>query len=347
VKFVVGGLAVLAALAAPAGGGTLGISVPDGFRVETFAAGLSKPTAMAYGPDGRIYVTQTGGTIVAIRRGARSPRVLIRGLRTPLGLAWRGRALFVSEQGRLERFVLHAGRLQERRVLVHGLPFGRHQQDNIVVAPDGRLYWGSGSTCDVCKERDRRSATILSLRPDGSDLQVVARGLRNPYGLAFQPGTGRLYATVNGQDEIGTKSDPEPAEMLVVVRRGAFYGWPGCWPNARTLRLSGRCRGVTAPAAYLEPHSSADGLAFYTGHSFPRGYVGNIFVAEWGEYLSNHFGRRVVRVQLGPNGRGRRVSTFAGGFAHPLALLIDRDGGLLVADWGRGVVYRIQVRGRP
>jgi glucose/arabinose dehydrogenase len=346
VRLVVVGLLALAALAVPAAGGTPGISVPAGFRVETFARGLSKPTAMAYGPDGRIYVTQTGGTLVAIERGARSPRALVRGLRTPLGLAWRGSTLFVSEQGRLERFVLRARRLQERRVLARGLPFGRHQQDNVVVGPEGRLFWGSGSTCDVCRERDRRSATILSLRPDGSHVRVVARGLRNPYGLAVQPGTGRLYATVNGQDEIGTKRDPEPAEMLVAVRRGAFYGWPGCWPNARTLRLTGRCRGVTAPAAYLEPHSSADGLAFYTGHSFPRGYAGNAFVAEWGEYLSNRFGRRVVRVQLAPNGHARRVSTFASGFAHPLALLVDRRGGLLIADWGRGVVYRIQARGR-
>ena len=91
---------------------------------------------------------------------------------------------------------------------------------------------------------------MLSLRPDGSDLRVVARGLRNPYGLAVQPGTGRLYASVNGQDELGTKTDPEPAEMVVVVKPGAFYGWPRCWPNARTLRLSGSCGGVTRPAAF-------------------------------------------------------------------------------------------------
>jgi glucose/arabinose dehydrogenase len=338
-------LVLLAVLAVPAAGGTLGVSVPAGFRVETFARGLAHPTAMAFGPDGRIYVTQDGGTLVAIRRGTRSPQVLVRGLRTPLGLAWSGSKLFVSEQGRLERFELRGGRLEGRRVLVRGLPFGRHQQDNVIVGSNGRLYWGNGSTCDVCRERDRRSATVLSLRKDGSDLRVVARGLRNPYGLAFQPGTGRLYATVNGQDEIGTPSDPEPAEMLVVVRRGAFYGWPRCWPNARTLHLSGSCRGVAAPAAYLEPHSSADGLAFYTGHSFPRGYRGNVFVAEWGEYLSNRFGRRVVRVQLAPNGRARRVSAFASGFGHPLALLVDPGGGLLVADWGRGVVYRIQARG--
>jgi len=343
---LIAAIVVGATLAVPAASAPLGIRVPAGFRVETFARGLSQPTAMAYGPDDRIYVTQTGGTLVAIRPGTRRPAVLVRRLRTPLGLAWRGRTLFVSEQGRLERFTLSGGRLVDRRVVVKGLPFGRHQQDNVVLGRDGRLYWGSGSTCDACRERSARSATILSLRPDGSDLRVDARGLRNPYGLAFQPGTGRLYASVNGQDEIGTRSDPEPAEMVVVVHRGAFYGWPRCWPNARTLTMSGRCTGVTRPAAYLEPHASADGIAFYTGRSFPRGYRGNLFVAEWGEYLNNRFGRRVVRVELRPNGTARRVSVFASGFGHPLALLVDHRGGLLVADWGRGVVYRIQARSR-
>jgi glucose/arabinose dehydrogenase len=221
-------------------------------------------------------------------------------------------------------------------MILEGLPFGEHQQDNVVVAPGGkRLYWSSGSTCDACRERDARSATVLSLRPDGSGLRVVAHGLRNPYGLAFQPGTGRLYASVNGEDELGTESDPEPAEMVVVIRPGAFYGWPRCWPDARTLSLSGSCRGVTRPAAYLEPHASADGIAFWRG---------DLYVAEWGQYLSHRFGRRVVRIDLEPNGRARHVTTFASGFAHPLALLVDRKGGLLVADWGRGVVYRISQR---
>jgi glucose/arabinose dehydrogenase len=326
--------AATAVLATAAAGTNQGISVPSGFRVGTFARGLSQPTAMAYGPDGRIYVTQTGGTLVAIRSGTRRPTVLVRGLRTPLGLAWHRRDLFVSEQGRLERFTLRGGRLVARRVIVKGLPFGEHQQDNVVFH-QGRLWWGSGSTCDACKERDARSAAVLSLRPDGSGLRVEARGLRNPYGLAVQPGTGRLYVSVNGQDELGTTSDPEPAEMAVVLRRGAFYGWPRCWPNARTLRLSGSCAGVARPVAYLEPHSSADGIAFWRG---------DLFVAEWGQYLSHRFGRRVVRVRLKPDGTARSVTSFASGFAHPLALLVDRRGGLLVADWGPGVVYGIRAR---
>jgi glucose/arabinose dehydrogenase len=346
-RTIVTGIVAAGALSLHSAAAVTGIRVPAGFRVETFARGLSQPTAMAYGPDGRIYVTESTGKVVAITRGTRRPAVLVRGLRTPLGLAWKGSRLFVSEQGRLERFALSGGRLADRHVVVKGLPFGEHQQDNVVLGPDGRLYWGSGSTCDACRERNPRSAAILSVRPDGSDLRVYARGLRNPYGLAFRPGTPRLYASVNGQDHLGSTRDPEPAEEVVAVYKKAFYGWPRCWPNARTLQLSGHCSGAIPPVAYLEPHSSADGIAFYTGRSFGRSYHGDLFVAEWGQYLSHRFGRRVVRVRLPRNGVLARVSVFASGFAHPLALLVDRRGGLLVADWGRGVVYRIQARGKP
>ena len=321
------------------------VRVVPGFRVRTFASGLSHPTAMAYGPDGRIYVTQTEGTVVAVKGGTTRPAVVLRGLHTPLGLAWRGRTLFVSEQGRIERTVLsRRGRFSPRHVLLSRLPYGQHQQDNVVVSRSGWLYVGSGSTCDACQERDRRSAAILSLRPDGTHFRVFATGLRNPFGLAVQPESGHLYATVNGQDNLGSRRDPEPADVLVRVRRGAWYGWPRCWPDARHLTMRGRCRGVTPPAAFLEPHSSADGLTFYRGTAFPRSYRGNIFVAEWGQYYSARFGRRVVRVVLGRDGRARRITTFASGFEHPLALLVDKRGALLVADWGRGVVYRIESR---
>ena len=325
-------LVAFLAFAAPAGAPPIKIVVPAGFKVSTFAAGLEHPTAMAWGPDGRLYVTEDTGLLVAARRGSRKPVVVARGLRTPLGLAWRGRTLYVSEQGRLGRYLLQGSKLAGRKILVRGLPFELHQQDNVVVGPTGRLYLGSGSTCDACKERNPRSATILSMKPDGSDMRVVARGLRNPFGLAFKPGTNKLYASVNGQDELGTKARPEPAEMVVLVKQGAFYGWPGCWPSYAKKQLAGRCRGVTAPVAYLEPHSSADGIAFWRG---------SLFVALWGQYLSDRHGRKLVRVDVNSG----KASTFARGFDHPLALVVDKTGALLVADWGRGVIYRIQSAG--
>ncbi len=304
------------------------LDVPAGWQAEVYATGLERPTALAWGPDGLLYAAEERGRVVAVGRGSASPRVVGSGFRTPLGLAWSGRTVFVSAQGTLWRLRLAGKALTGRRALLTGLPYGRHQQDNVVVGRDGRLYLGSGSTCDVCDERDPRSATILSVRPDGRGLRVEARGLRNPFGLAVQPGTGRIFVSVNNRDDLGRS---EPAEAIVILRRGADYGWPACWPSWAERRLRGSCAGVTPPLAYLEPHSSANGMAFLGGA---------LYVAEWGQYASTQWGRKLVRVDP----RTGRVAAFATGFEHPLAVVVDGDAALLVSDWGRGVIYRLSRR---
>jgi glucose/arabinose dehydrogenase len=306
-------LLLIAALAAA-------VHVPHGYQVATWATGLRHPTALAFGPDRRLYVSEDVGKIVSVTQGTTRPRLFATRLTVPLGLLWRKQTLYVSERGRVERLSLEGA----TQTVLSGLPHGLHQQDALVAGPDGRLYLGSGSTCDSCVESDARSAAVLSFRPDGSDLRVVARGLRNPYGLVFVGQT--LYATINGKDKLG---DSEPAELVVRVTPHADFGWPDCWPSYALRRLIGACSGVTPPVAYLEPHSSADGIAYWRG---------DLFVAEWGEYLHHNHGRRIVRIRRG------HVTTFATGFDHPLALAVDPSGGLLVADWGRGVIYEIRKR---
>jgi glucose/arabinose dehydrogenase len=326
-------VALAAALAATAreGRSASGILVPKGFRASVYATGLDAPTALAWSPRGRLYVAEEKGKVVSVAPGGK-PRVEAAGFATPLGLTWFRGALYVSAQGTLWRISRGS-----KRAIVRHLPFGLHQQDNVVPGPDGRLYLGSGSTCDACRQKSRLSAAILSVRPDGSDLRVVARGLRNPYGLAFDG--ARLYVSVNNRDKV-----PAPAETLVRIEQGAFYGWPRCWASEQKRAMVGSCAGVTKPVAYLEQHSSADGLVVYRGRSFGSAYRGNVFIALWGEYLTTAHGRRVDRVVLDRSGdpRKARVQPFATGFDHPLAVAVDRDGALLVADYGRGTIYRIQ-----
>ena len=303
------------------------LKVCCGFVAELYATGLQRPTALAFGPDGLLYATQETGEVVAVGRGSAKPRVLARGFATPLGLTWVRSTLYVSAQGYVSRLVVRGKRVVSRRKIVTRLPFDRHQQDTIALGPGGRLYLGSGSTCDVCKERDRRSGAILSFQPDGSDLRVVATGLRNPFGLVFAGDT--LYVSDNARDDLG---DTEPAETIVRIRPGADYGWPRCWASWRLRKLQGSCRGVTPPVAYLEPHSSANSLAVWAG---------TLIVAEWGQYLSERWGRKLVQVDV----RTGRSSTFADGFEHPLGLAVEPgNGGLLAADWTRGVIYRIRKR---
>ena len=298
-----------------------------GFVAELYATGLKRPTALAFGPDGLLYATQETGEVVAVGRGSSRPRVLARGFATPLGLTWVGTTLYVSAQGYVSRLVVRGKRVVSRRRIVGRLPFDRHQQDTIVLGPDDRLYLGSGTTCDVCKEKDRRSGAILSFRRDGSDLRIVARGLRNPFGLVFDGPA--LYVSDNARDDLG---DEEPAETIVRIRQGADYGWPRCWASWKLRKLQGSCRGVTPPVAYLEPHSSANTLVLWAG---------TMVVAEWGQYLSERWGRKLVQVNV----RSGRSSTLVDGFEHPLGLAVEpRAGGLLAGDWGRGVIYLVRKR---
>ena len=94
---------------------------------------------------------------------------------------------------------------------------------------------------------------------------------------------------------------------------------------------------MTPPVAYLEPHSSANSLALWAG---------TMIVAEWGQYLSERWGRKLVQVNV----RTGRSSTLVDGFEHPLGLAVEprghmkASGGLLAGDWGRGVIYRIRKR---
>lgn len=314
--------------------GQSGPTLPRGFHAGIYARGFSNPTALAFGPDGRLYVAQQNGTILAVG-GGRITAVAI-GFNTPLGLAWHAHMLYVSSTGEVSTLTpSHGYRSFRRRVIISGLPTGKHQNDSLAFH-GGWLYLGVGSTCNACRETDPRSATMMVFRPNGSQGRVFARGLRNPYGLAFRPGTGWLYATDNGRDDY----DDHVPDELNLIKDGGNYGWPDCWGR----NGGSSCRGTIPPVALFEPHASADGLVFYSGHTFPKRYRGDAFVAEWGDSVNAlDTGHRVKDVHFA---RKRViVSDFATGLSHPLAVAVGRGGALLVADWGTGIIWRIQANG--
>jgi glucose/arabinose dehydrogenase len=310
------------------------LSLPSGFHASVYASGLSNPTALAIGPDRRLYVAQLNGSIVAIGRGGVS--TIASGFGTPLGLAWHGHILYVSSTGQVATLTPSKGyRSFSRRTIISGLPTGRHQNDELAFRGSW-MYLGVGSTCNACVESDRRSATIMRFHLDGSHAQIYARGLRNPFGVAIQPATGQLYATDNGRDDY---DDSVPDELNLIVQ-GGNYGWPSCWGKGG----GSGCRGTRAPVALLEPHSSADGLLFYTRRTFPKRYRGDAFVAEWGDSV-NSLGTGHIVKDVHFAGKRVTVSTFATGFSHPIALALAPDSSLLVADYGSGIIWRIQANG--
>lgn len=294
---------------------------------------------MAFGPDGRLYVVTQGGSVEVVPAPDTAPQTLVSGLPVALGLAWRGNELFVSVRGSIRRYVLSGGSLSGGGVVVSGLPAGRHQNDAILLMPNGDFLLGVGSTCDVCDESNPKSATVLRFHSDWSYSGVVVRGARNPYGLALRPSTGDAYVTINGQDNLGA----QPADHMLRVADGEDAGWPRCWPSYSDGSLQGNCAGVAPPVAVFVPHSSADGIVFYDGNEFGADYSENAFVTEWGANVGGSTGRRVVRVVLSGSGASEHgsVSDFATGFSHPLAITEAPDGGLLVGDYGTGQITEI------
>jgi glucose/arabinose dehydrogenase len=284
----------------------------------------------------------------------RTPVTVAEGLRLPHGLAVHGGQLWIAETGRVLRFRYdvrtHAAR--EPTVIVGDLPSGAHHWTrSIAFGPDGRLYVAIGSSCDVCREQDRRRAAIVSYAADGSAERLVATGLRNPAGLAFEPSSGALWAAVNERD---WRTRGAPPDFLAKIRSGSRYGWPDCYADRGVLspdpEFRGRrdCRGLALPSIELPPHSAPLGLTFYTGTQFPPAYRGNLFVALHGSRAGlPSAGYKIVRIVVG-SGPSPRLEDFATGWrendgvwGRPVDVLTGRDGALYVSDDHGGRVLRI------
>src|SRR5436190_4549262 len=319
------------------------VTAPPGVRVSAWATGLSAPTALRFGPDGRLFVSQVDGQIIALadRDGngsAEERAVYASGFSTPLGLAFDGADLYVGRSGGITRLrdTDGDGTADEQVSILDGLPALRHQTDGLAIGPDGRIYIGQGSTSDRGETgRLPLEASILVVERDGSGLRVFASGTRNPYGLAFMPGTSLLFASDNGRD---VPASGVPDEINQIAEGGGSYGWPDCWGTGK----GSNCAGTLPPAAELEEHGAAGGLAFYTGDMFPE-WRNNLFVTLYGSNSGDPaIGRKVQRVELvqSPQGWTGTVHDFAAGLDRPLDVTVGPDGALYVADFGAGTIYR-------
>src|ERR671934_2205215 len=127
----------------------------------------------------------------------------------------------------------------------------------------------------VIKGTVKCTGAILRCNPDGSDLAVVAWGLRNPYGIAFHP-DGRLFATEHGIDERSGRYIVGDDDDLYEITQGAWYGWPDFASGIRLddpywgERGQGREPVLAAfpapdpptPVVSFEPHAATNGVDF-------------------------------------------------------------------------------------
>ncbi len=336
-----------------------GISLPPGFRIAVYTDRVPGARSMALGARGTLFVgTRHEGKVYAVidRNGDHKADEVVtvaKGLDMPNGVAFREGALYVAEIHRILRFDDLENRLSNPpapvvvtdsfpRVRQHGWKFIR-------FGPDGRLYVPVGAPCNICESADPRHASIMRMNPDGTGLEIFARGVRNTVGFDWRPETKELWFTDNGRDWMG--NDLPPDELNRAFAAGMHFGYPYCHGSGIPDPEYGKgrvCQGFTPAALDLGPHVAALGMRFYTGRMFPAIYRGAIFIAEHGSWnRTTPLGYRISMVRL-EGGRAARYEIFAEGwlrdglvFGRPVDIEVMPDGALLVSDDKQGVIYRI------
>jgi glucose/arabinose dehydrogenase len=339
--------------------------LPAGFTATVVASGLSAPRFMAFDRDGSLLVAdQDAGAIyrygpnadTTIEPSGQAPEPLISGLNGPSSLAFididGATWLYVGEETQITRFPYGAkGEVGEGDVVVPDLPTGGHVTRTLAFGQDGKLYVGIGSSCNICAETDDRRAAVMRYDADGSNGERFAWGLRNPVGLAFEPGTNTLWATVNERDDQGNEIPPD---LVTIVTEGANYGWPDCQPPDATPQEPGAdCSGITPPTVGIQAHSAPLGLAFSTGDQFPDAWQGGIFVVQHGSWNRQPPAEPKLMYITLENGAPTAVTDFVTGWqdendnrwGRPAGVIVAPDGSLIISDDTAGVLYRIAYTG--
>lgn len=173
-------------------------------------------------------------------------------------------------------------------------------------------YLPLGTSCtegQVIRGSLKSNGVIYRCNPDGSEFEVYAWGLRNPYGLALNAVSGRIFVLDQGADGRGIRSAESP-DALFELKQDAWYGWPDYLAGRPITEFGDDLAFVMMehpahemPVHVFETHSSAVTLDFSTSDAF--GFKGQAFVAEFGTEAPFTTGgklltagRKVVRLDL-------------------------------------------------
>lgn len=329
--------------------------VPGGWTLDdTWVTGLDSATAFAAAPDGRFYVAQQGGALRVVRNGVLLDAPFVtrtvdsRGERGLLGVAVHpdfqtDHGVYVyytvpgdaSSHNRIARFTAGAGdQADGDEDAFFDLPAlsdaQNHNGGALVFGTDGTLFVGVGDNADGAQSQDPNLPFGKILRLDSqlgipadnptAGSAVWARGLRNPFTLAVQPGTGKLYINDVGQNTW---------EEIDEGAAGANYGWP----DSEGFDRVGT--GVTAPVyAYGHADASPPGTGqggFFIGNAIAGGaFVGDVEAFPESlrrRYLFADFVSGFVAALDPLSGEASTFATVAG---NPVGLSVGTDGAVYV-----------------
>jgi glucose/arabinose dehydrogenase len=355
---------------------------PEGFKVDLWADGLSKPRLARTAPNGDVFVAESRSDRIKVLRGtgpdgkAKEISVFSSDLKQPFGIAFypsKGQPthVYVANTDAVVRFPYKSGDLVARgpaetlaRLPGGGLlrGGGHWTRDIAFSLDDKRMFVSVGSKSnndDVDNNLDEhRRACVLVFNADGSGEKLYADGIRNPVGIAVHPRSGELWASVNERDNLGDNLVPD---YITSVKEGGHYGWPyyyiGGNPDPKHKGKHPELKSkVIVPDVLLPSHNASLQMMFYEGSQFPAAYKGDIFAAQHGSWnRALRTGYQVVRVPMKGKARaGGEYEDFLTGFitpsgevwGRPVGVTTAADGSLLVTDDGSNSIWRVSYVGK-
>jgi len=335
---------------------------PKGFVVSVFATGLTSARFLAVAPNGDVFLSERLGSKITLLRDTRGSGVadqrftFAEGLKNPSGVAVHDGFVYISDQNAIWRTPYVAGATKagklERVTKAPDLRLtGMHGTRNFAFGPGGALFLEMGSHDNVSEYQP--GAKIFQVK--NGALVDYASGIRNPVGVAVQPGTSNVYVAANERDGLGDKLAPD---YFTSVQPGGFYGYPWSYtgripdPDLGAKRPDMVAKAITPDVLFLA-HSAPTGLVFYTGDNFPADYKGDAFVSLHGSWnTAKPTGYKVVRIHFQNGKPVGGYENFLTGFwdgrenpfevwGRPVGLAIARDGSLLVADDLGNTVWKV------
>jgi glucose/arabinose dehydrogenase/cytochrome c5 len=321
-----------------------------------------------------------------------------------VGIAFYRNSIYAELNDRIVRYPLGANGVlppHPAEMILSDLPLsGDHPMHPFVIDKAGNLFVNMGSATNACDIRNRvpnglghRPCTEQATRGGVwrydankagqrfSPAERYATGIRNTGGLSFDE-AGRLFAVQHGRDQLAqnwprfytvSQGAELPAEELLLLFRGADFGWPSCYYDGFRKRLMlapeyggdgkavGPCAGKQGPVAAFPAHWAPVDLLIYRGNQFPAAYRGGAFIAfhgSWNRAPEPQQGYNIVFQPLKDSRASGNYIVFADGFAggrldpseaafRPSGLAMAPDGALYVADDQHGRIWRITYRGPP
>lgn len=325
-----------------------------GFADEIVAGGLSRPAAMAFAPDGRLFVCLQGGQVRVLKDGALLPAPFLSltvdsaGERGLLGIAFDPDFALnqfvyvyytvpgVPRHNRVSRVTASGDvAVPGSEVVILELDAlssaTNHNGGALHFGPDGKLYVAVGENANGSNAQSLANLLGKVLRIDadggipadnpffnrasGRNRAIWALGLRNPFTFAFHPVTGRMHI-----NDVGQNTWEEVNEGTA----GANYGWPAT-------------EGPTGDPAFQSPiHAYAHGASTTTGCAI----AGGAFYAPATPVFPNEYADDYFFADLCSGWINRRdaltgaVSTFATGLSAPVDLRVGPDGALYYLERG-------------